>query len=1295
MKALNNIKTGIKLIGGFVVVAAIAGLIGWMGIQQMGKIDSEDALLYERMTVPIAKLQGLTNAFQRSRINLASAVLATDPTEVASQVSRANDRTKEIVELSAEYEKLIVSDEMRKAFAEFQETRRTFLPLRERVFGLVNAGKRQEAAALFLGECYKAAQDEQAAIQKMVDMKVKDAKAKADANTATYQSARTTMLVLVVVGMLLAIGLGWVLSTSITKPLNQGVAMMQELAKGHLGSRLRLGRKDEIGVLADAMDGFADDLQVNVVGVMQKVAAGDLSSESVAKDTQDEITPTLQKTITALRGLVAEAAVLSKAAVEGKLATRGNAEKFQGGYRQIVQGVNDTLDAVIGPLNVAAEYVDRISKGDIPPKITDNYNGDFNEIKNNLNLCIDAVNALVADAAVLSKAAVEGKLATRADASKHGGDFRKIVQGVNETLDAVIGPLNVAAEYVDRISKGDIPPKITDSYNGDFNEIKNNLNTCIDAVHALVADAAMLSKAAVDGKLATRADAAKHGGDFRKIVQGVNDTLDAVIGPLNVAAEYVDRISKGNIPPKITDTYNGDFNEIKNNLNTCIDAVNALVTDAAMLSKAAVEGKLATRADATKHGGDFRKIVDGVNATLDAVIGPLNVAAEYVDRIAKGDIPPKITDNYNGDFNEIKNNLNTCVDALSTLIAEMRHMSEEHDAGDIDVVIDGAKFQGAYRAMGEGINKMVAGHITVKKKAMACLEQFGRGNFEAPLETFPGKKAFINRTVEQVRANLKALIADAALLSKAAVDGKLATRADASRHEGDFRKIVQGVNDTLDAVIGPLNVAAEYVDRISKGNIPPKITDNYNGDFNEIKNNLNTCIDAVNALVTDAALLSKAAVDGKLATRADASKHGGDFRKIVQGVNDTLDAVIGPLNVAAEYVDRISKGNIPPKITDNYNGDFNEIKNNLNTCIDAVNLLVADSNALVEAAVGGRLKTRADATKHGGDFRKIVEGVNRTLDAVTNPVNEAAAVLEKVAKQDLRVEVKGDYAGDHAAIKHSINTMVTDLRGSMVQIGHNAQSLGTSSEELTAISQQMAANAEETATQTNVVSAASEQVSKNLTVVATSSEEMLASIREIAKSANEAAKMAKNAVSVADTTNITVQKLGDSSVEIGNVIKVITSIAEQTNLLALNATIEAARAGDAGKGFAVVANEVKELAKETAKATEDISHKIEAIQGDTKGAVQAIAQISTLISQINDVSNTIASAVEEQTATTNEIGRNITEAARGSAEIARNVASVADAASSTSQGATDTQKAARALTEMAAQLQALVGKFSV
>jgi methyl-accepting chemotaxis protein len=254
----------------------------------------------------------------------------------------------------------------------------------------------------------------------------------------------------------------------------------------------------------------------------------------------------------------------------------------------------------------------------------------------------------------------------------------------------------------------------------------------------------------------------------------------------------------------------------------------------------------------------------------------------------------------------------------------------------------------------------------------------------------------------------------------------------------------------------------------------------------------------------------------------------------------------------------------------------------------------------------------------------------------------------------------------------------------------SADRLCVSSEELAAVSAQVSAASEETATQANVVAAAGEQVSHNVQTVATAVEEMSASVREIATSSADASGVAAEAVRTADLANSNVARLGESSAQIGKVIEVITSIAEQTNLLALNATIEAARAGEAGKGFAVVANEVKELAKETAKATEEIGSRIAAIQTDTGEAVEAIGQISEVIARIADMQNTIASAVEEQTATTNEISRNVNEAARGSSEIAENIVSVASAAGETSQGAARTQQAAADLREVADGLQALV-----
>jgi methyl-accepting chemotaxis protein len=479
-----------------------------------------------------------------------------------------------------------------------------------------------------------------------------------------------------------------------------------------------------------------------------------------------------------LQSLQKEMARLTDASKEGQLSDRGKPEQFQGAYAEIVRGVNIMLDAVIGPLNVAAKYVDQISKGDIPAKITDTYNGDFNVLKNNLNQCIDAVNALVADAGLLSRAAVEGKLATRADASKHQGDFRKIVEGVNNTLDAVIGPLNVAAKYVDQISKGDIPAKITDTYNGDFNVLKNNLNQCVDAVNALVADAGLLSRAAVEGKLATRADATKHQGDFRKIVQGVDDCLDAVIGPLNVAAKYVDQISKGDIPAKITDTYNGDFNTLKNNLNQCIDAVNALVADAGLLAEAAVEGKLATRADASKHQGDFRKIVQGVDDCLDAVIGPLNVAAKYVDQISKGDIPPQIAETYHGEFNLIKDNLNTLIVAMNDITTAADEMAN----GNLTVVLRERspqdKLMQALSAMVSGITRVVsdirgiAGEVASASQAISTTSAEVSKGASAQASSAEEASSSMEEMVSNIKQNADSAAQTDKIANKSATDAQ-------------------------------------------------------------------------------------------------------------------------------------------------------------------------------------------------------------------------------------------------------------------------------------------------------------------------------------------------------------------------------------------------------------------------------------------------------------------------------------------------------------------------------------------
>jgi methyl-accepting chemotaxis protein len=316
----------------------------------------------------------------------------------------------------------------------------------------------------------------------------------------------------------------------------------------------------------------------------------------------------------------------------------------------------------------------------------------------------------------------------------------------------------------------------------------------------------------------------------------------------------------------------------------------------------------------------------------------------------------------------------------------------------------------------------------------------------------------------------------------------------------------------------------------------------------------------------------------------------------------------------------------------------------------------------------------------------IARGINQRLAVITG-------WLKQLASGDLTLQAEDSREDELGEIANWFRDSLEKLSAALGRVAASANSVTSATEEMSVVSSRMSTSAEETTTQANVVTAATEKVSRNLQTVSAATEQMNASLRDIGANVSKAASVAQEAVGVASTTNKMVTKLGVSSAEIGQVIKVITSIAQQTNLLALNATIEAARAGEAGKGFAVVANEVKELAKQTARATEDIRTRIEAIQTDTRGSVQAITTISSIINQVNDFSSAISSSVDEQTTTTGSIAMNISEGAKVSAEIAQNISGVAQAALSTSTGAHELNSATQKLERLSSELLSLVGQF--
>ena len=357
--------------------------------------------------------------------------------------------------------------------------------------------------------------------------------------------------------------------------------------------------------------------------------------------------------------------------------------------------------------------------------------------------------------------------------------------------------------------------------------------------------------------------------------------------------------------------------------------------------------------------------------------------------------------------------------------------------------------------------------------------------------------------------------------------------------------------------------------------------------------------------------------------------------------------------------------------------------------------LEAELTRLAKHARDGSLSKRGRANLFQGAYAEIIQGINQMLDEILLPIEEGNAVIAEIARGNFTVKASGEYHGDHAVLHDNLAVTVENLRSTLVRIRQASDTVSSSSSQLRIASDAVAGAAADATRQAQTVSAASEQANSNVQMVATAAEEMSSSIQEISGQLQEALRVAADATDQADSTVQLMDELGSSSQEIGEIVKVITNIAEQTNLLALNATIEAARAGDAGKGFAVVAHEVKELASQTAKATEEIADRIKGVQDRTVNAVESIRSISEVIGQINTISTSIAGAVEQQNAAIAEIARSASEASRGTEEVSRSIGDVSEAVVGTAGSAEQVRSAAAELAGVAAELEELVGAFTV
>lgn len=1164
------------------------------------------------------------------------------------------------------------------------------------------------------------------------------------------------------------------LASRFIKPIKSLTSAALQIAKGNLKVEVDTTSNDETGILANAFNAIRNSIAMlssNIIEVNNKI-------------------------------------------VKGNISIRIDDKSYEGEFKEIASGMNLALNSLIAPLNVTAEYVDRISKGDIPPKITDEYQGDFNEIKNNLNQCIDTLNSmndmmqeaihkqidgdidarcdasvlsgiykglitgvneamdaihgsvaksiivmnkyadgdlttemeklpgkqivltnalnnirsniqnLISDTDSLVDAAIKGRLDFRADASKHKGDYKRIIQGFNATLDAVIHPLNVAAEYIDRIAAGDIPRKIREEYQGDFNGIKNNLNKCIDALSTMVFTLSTTIGDQTAGVFSTKCETAGLNGVYQELMIGVNDALDALITPMTDTVNILNQFAVGDLSQEFRELPGEQIN-LTNSINNIRVNVLNLISDANMLAEAASAGRLNVRADISKHQGDYRRIIEGFNGTLDAVIAPLNISAEYLQRIAKGDFPPKITDNFQGDFEGIKNNLNQCIDAIALLVKDATLLSDAAILGDLSQRIDIDNHHGDYQKLVIEMNQLmnaIADPLNETSKVLigmslndydvvyqkqyngvwqemreaAELAQRRINNFSRIITNISngdisdmddvkqmGKRSENDRLVpatNKLMESIKGVIDTMITNSQLHKQGDIDAIADANKFSGEYAKLLNEYNAGIKIYTDNINNIVILLNQYADGNLQNEIQ-KLPGKQIHLSDSINHLRSNVLNLIKDTSILSNAAVEGKLEIRANAAQHKGDFRKIIEGINHTLDSIIHPMNVSAEYMNRIANGDIPPKIAELYRGDFNEIKNSLNKCIDSINLLITDTNHLSDAAILGNVHQRADETKHQGDYRKIIKGFNHTLDTIIAPINEAVSILELMANGDLSHLMEGEFQGDHAILKQALNGSLISINELLSQVSETVMQVLKKSSSVATASKSLSDGASEQA-------AAIEQMSASMLQIASQTKQNAENSADANKLADNSFQSSERGFQEMQQLQFAMNDINESSKNIAKIIKVIDEIAFQTNLLALNAAVEAARAGVHGQGFAVVAEEVRNLARRSADAAKETADLIEGSIRKVENGTELSAKTETVLKEIREQSEDVAGIIRQIAIASNEQATGINQIEIGFSQIDR-------ITQGNTAGAEESASAAEELARQAKMLEEMLSSFEL
>ena len=602
---------------------------------------------------------------------------------------------------------------------------------------------------------------------------------------------------------------------------------------------------------------------------------------------------------------------LVDASREGRLAERGGLDQFDGVHREIVEGINEMLDAILLPIGEGNRILAQISNGKIDELIAQTYKGDHEKMRLAVNSVAVAVQGLQKEMSRLTDASKEGQLSDRGKPEQFQGAYAEIVRGVNTMLDAILLPIGEGNRILAQISGGKIDEQIAQTYKGDHEKMKKAVNNVAVVVQNLQKEMARLTDASKEGQLSDRGKPDQFQGAYAEIVRSVNTMLDAILLPIGEGNRILAQISNGKIDELIAQTYKGDHEKMKQAVNNIALVVQNLQKEMARLTDASKEGQLSDRGKPEQFQGAYAEIVRGVNTMLDAILLPIGEGNRILAQISNGKIDELIAQTYKGDHEKMKQAVNNIAIVVQNLQKEMSRLTDASKEGQLSDRGKPDQFQGAYAEIVRGVNTMLDAILLPIGEGNRILAQISNGKIDELIaQTYKGDHEKMKQAVNNIAIVVQSLQKELARLAEASNAGQLTERGKHDQFRGAYADIVRGVSSILDAVITPLTFTAGYIDRISKGDIPPQITDTYHGDFNLIKNNLNTLIVAMNEITAAAEEIANGNLTVVIQERSAQDKLMQALTAMVGGITQVVTDIRGIAGEVAAASQSISTASV-------------------------------------------------------------------------------------------------------------------------------------------------------------------------------------------------------------------------------------------------------------------------------------------------------------------------------------------------------------------------------------------------